>query len=163
MKLQRLGYILAAAGLLAASPSARAADVLTGIYEGKLSCKGLDSGAATKDKQDVTMDVVEGKGLVSIRITAGATPVGEVVRAFIVDDTNKADRAKIAGVDCGVEVVDMSGVVLQADAVVKEGSEKGTLKGTLTNSDFAGLDIEVCSFSVKRTSLTPPKFLFCTL
>jgi hypothetical protein len=163
MNLRSLVPSLAVIGLGAAlATAAGAADVLTGVYEGKLSCKGLVEGTASKSKQDITIHAVEGKGIVSMQIRAGATQIGQTVRTFVLDDAGKPDRAKLMGVDCPVNVATLGPLTLVADAVAKEGSEKATLKGTLTNTSGQS-QILVCTFSAKRTSLMPEKFTFCDL
>jgi hypothetical protein len=156
-----LGFASAAFGIALAT-SAGAADNLTGSYEGKLTCKGLVAGAAAKTKQDVTIAVSESKIGVALKITAGATEIGDALRAFVMDDAGKPDRAKVFGVDCDMDLVSLSNLTLIADAVAKEGSDKATLKGALTDTT-GKTQILDCTFSAKRTSTAPPKFEGCIL
>jgi hypothetical protein len=163
MNVRSLGSIVAALGLgLGVAGSAGAAEILTGTYEEKLNCKGLVAGAASKTKRDITMQVLEGKGFAGIRIQAGATPIADPLRAFVMDDTGKADRAKVFGVDCDMDLVSLQNLTLIADAVAKEGSDKATLKGTLTDTTDRNQILE-CTFSVKRTSAADPKIELCVL
>jgi hypothetical protein len=163
MKIHGLGSTLAACALgLALAAPAGAAESLTGTYEGKLNCKGLVAGAATKTKRDATIQVSEGKIGTSIVITADSTSLGNPIFAFVMDDTGKADRAKVFGVDCELDAVARSDLTFVADAVAKEGSEKATLKGTITDTTDRTRILE-CAFSVKRTTAAPPKILGCVL
>lgn len=163
MNVRSFGFFLAAAGLgLAVAVSAGAAESLSGSYAGKLSCKGLVAGAAAKSKRDITIDVVDGVGFAAIQVKAGATQIGEAIRAFVMDDTGKPDRAKVFGVDCGFDVVSLENLTLIADGVAKAGSDKATLKGTLTDTTDQSQILD-CTFSVKRTTPTPPKFEVCVL
>jgi hypothetical protein len=142
--------------------SAGAADALTGSYAGKLTCKGLVAGAPAKTKQDVTIEVVESPIGVSMQINAGATQLGDFILGFVMDDSGKPDRAKVFGVDCDMDLVSLRNLTLIADAVAKEGNDKATLKGALTDTT-GKTQILDCTFSVKRTSTTPAKFEGCIL
>ena len=147
---------------LALAAPAGAADVLTGSYAGKLSCKGLADGVAEKTKQDITIDVTEDIVGFNLQIRAGATQIGDFVRGFVMDDSAKPDRAKLFGVDCDMNLVQLSNLTLIADAVAKAGSEKATLKGSLTDTTGKTRILD-CTFSVKRTSVTPAKFEGCII
>jgi hypothetical protein len=147
---------------LALASAAGAAEDLSGSYAGKLSCKGLANGAAEKAKQDVTIDVVEDPIGFNLQIRAGATPIGDFVRGFVMDDVAKPDRAKLFGVDCDMNLVSLSNLTLIADAVAKAGSDKATLKGSLTDTTDKTRILD-CTFSVKRTSPTAPKLLGCII
>jgi hypothetical protein len=164
MTVHRLGSTLAACSLgLALATSAGAAESLTGSYAAKLSCKGvLIGGNSHKSKRDVTIEALEDEGYVWLKFGAGGGLIGETVRALVVDDGNKPERAKLAGVDCPMAVASLANVTVQADAVAKAGSEKATLKGTLVDTTL-GNRVVVCKFSAKRTSSTPPDFELCDL
>jgi hypothetical protein len=161
MRLRTLATGAVALGLgMALATSAGAADDLTGTYEGKLSCKGLVAGAATKSKRDVTILVSEGKVGTSINVAADGASLGNPLFAFVMDDTGKADRARVFGVDCELDAIARSDLTIIADGVAKEGSEKATLKGTITDTTARG-QILSCTFSVKRTSAAPPTIVGC--
>jgi hypothetical protein len=158
-----LGIAGAALGLVVAlATSAGAADVLTGSYAGKLTCKGLVAGAPAKTKQDITIAVSDSKIALAMEIRSGATQIGDALRGFVMDDSGKPDRAKLFAVDCDMNLVSLSNLTLIADAVAKEGSDKATLKGALTDTT-GKTQILDCTFSVKRTSTAPPKFEGCIL
>lgn len=153
-----LGWLL----VLALAAPAGAAEDLSGSYAGKLSCKGLAAGVAEKVKQDITIDVVEDVIGFNLQIRAGATPIGDAVRGFVMDDSAKPDRAKLFGVDCDMDLVQLTNLTLIADAVAKAGSDKATLKGSLTDTTGKTRILD-CAFSVKRTSTTAPKFQGCII
>jgi hypothetical protein len=145
-----------AAFAFAASPAA-AIDNVTGTYEGKMTCRQIASGATTKVKQDVTVDVFEGKSNIGVDVGSVSTAIGGV----LVEDTAKTDRAKLVGVECGVTFLNTAGGVLHADVVIKPGSDKGTIKGTLIVMDeFAPLG-SLCTFTAKRTSTAEPDIEPC--
>jgi hypothetical protein len=163
MDFRRFGTLAAVAALaLAVAAPALALDTLTGTYTGKMSCKGYANQAPTKSKQDITIDVIDSKGFV-LQVRAGATDVGTAVFAFKIEDAVKTDRGTFAGVDCTLTSISGDGIALRGDAVVKPGNGKATLKGSLTRQDVDGDGlVEHCTFSVKRTSTTAPKFPFCS-
>jgi hypothetical protein len=146
----------------AVATSAGAAENLSGTYSGTLRCKGLANGAAEKTKQDVVIDVAEDVVGFNLQIHAGATQIGEFVRGFVMDDAAKPDRAKFFGVDCDVDLVSLSNLTLIGDAVAKAGSDKATLKGSLTDTTGKTRVLD-CTFSAKRTSTTPAKFPGCLI
>jgi hypothetical protein len=148
--------------VLALAAPAGAAEDLSGSYAGKLSCKGLANGAAEKVKQDITIDVAEDIVGFNLQIRAGATQIGDFVRGFVMDDAAKPDRAKLFGVDCDMDLVQLTNLTLIADAVAKAGSDKATLKGSLTDTTGKTRILD-CTFSVKRTSTTAPKFQGCII
>jgi hypothetical protein len=147
---------------IALATSAGAAASLTGTYEGKLSCKGLAAGATSKTKQDITILVSESKIGIAMQITAGATQVGDPLRGFVMDDSGKPDRAKLFAVDCDMNLVQLSNLTLIGDAVAKEGNDKATLKGAITDTTGKARILD-CTFSAKRTSTAPVKFEGCIL
>jgi hypothetical protein len=141
------------ASFLAAASPAGAIDTVTGTYEGKMTCRQIASGETTKVKQDVVVDVFEG---VSNFVGLDVGDVSNAIGGVLVEDTAKPDRAKLVGVECGVTYLNTVGGVLHADVVIKQGSDKGTMKGTLIVMDeFAPLG-SLCTFTVKRTSTAEP-------
>jgi hypothetical protein len=72
MGIRKLGALAScgALALLAGLPAA-AIDDVTGAYAGKLSCRQILAGAASKSKQDVTVNVVESRGLRRVRDQGG--------------------------------------------------------------------------------------------
>jgi hypothetical protein len=162
MHLVRIATFVAAAALvLGAGAPARAIDSLTGTYEGKMSCKGQSGINATKTKADIKIDVLDAEvDLLQVTVLP-VLPVGAVVELLVLGPLVKPDRAKIGGVDCTLERLAKSGIALQADAVIKPGSEKGTLKGSFFHYEGAASIVDVCTFAVKRTTTTAPELLGC--
>ena len=158
MKFGRIGFTVAAAALALGAP-ARALEDISGTYAGKMSCKGYSNAAPSKAKHDVTIEVLEGKVNV-LRILIGMNQLGANVQFTMIEDSAKQDRGKVGGVDCTLGWLTQNGLSVQADAVVKAGGEKGSLKGEVQHLDAQGI-IETCSFSVKRTSTTPPQLGVC--
>jgi hypothetical protein len=141
------------ASILAAASPAGAIDTVTGTYEGKMTCRQIAGGETAKVKQDVVVDVFEG---VSNFVGLDVGDVSNAIGGVLVEDTAKPDRAKLVGVECGVTYLNTVGGVLHADVVIKSGSDKGTMKGTLIVMDeFAPLG-SLCTFTVKRTSTAEP-------
>jgi hypothetical protein len=157
--MKRIATLVACAAVaLAAAAPAAAIDDVTGTYEGKLTCRQISNGTATKVKQDVVVGLDEGKGgFVAVDVGSLATAIGGI----LVEDTAKTDRAKIVGVECGVTYLNTVGGALHADLVIKPGSDKGTVKGTLVVMDEAVPLGSLCTFTAKRTSTTPPKLDLC--
>jgi hypothetical protein len=153
--------ILAGAALAAAAP-ARAIDPMTGSYAGKLSCKGYAGGTPSKSKHDATIVVVEDK-TIRLRISADGAPLGDTVAVFRLANETKPDRAKIQGLDCPSSNTSPQSLTIEGDVVIKPGSEKGAIKGSLIRRDSLGMPaaIDVCTFTVKRTSTELPEVPPC--
>ena len=149
----RIATVVAFASFVFTTSPAAAIDSVTGTYEGKMTCRQISNGATTKEKQDVTVDVFEGvSNFVGLDVGTASTKIG----AVLVEDTEKSDRAKVVGVECGVTYLNTLGGALHADVVIKPGSDKGTMKGTLIVMDeFAPLG-SLCTFTAKRTSTAEP-------
>lgn len=150
----RMASIVAfSAFVLAAASPAGAIDAVTGTYEGKMTCRQIATGETTKLKQDVVVDIFEGT---SNFVGLDVGDVSNAIGGVLVEDTAKPDRAKLVGVECGLTYLNTVGGVLHADVVIKPGSDKGTMKGTLIVMDeFAPLG-SLCTFTVKRTSTAEP-------
>jgi hypothetical protein len=150
----RVASIVAiSAFVLAAAAPAAAIDSVTGTYEGKMTCRQIASGATTKVKQDVVVGIFEGtSNFIGVDVGDVSTAIGGI----LVEDTAKADRAKLVGVECGVSYLNTVGGVLHADVVIKPGSDKGTLKGTLIVMDELAPLGSLCTFTAKRTSTAEP-------
>ena len=148
-----------AIGLALAAVPASAIDPLTGVYEGKYSCKGSNNGAPTKGKGDATLGIFE-DGAILANLAEDGSQVGIFPEMLHIEETAKADRSKLAGGDCGLLNVGR-GIALHGDVVIKTGSEKGTIKGTYIRMGEKPNRIDLCTFTVKRTSTTAPKLANC--
>jgi hypothetical protein len=124
----------------------------------------IHAGFPDKAKHDLTVTVVETKGT-RLRFVAGGVALGGTVPVYQLEDETKADRAKLQGLDCGSSVASLDQLALEADVVIKPGSEKGTIKGTLIrrHGDAIPGSIAVCKFTVKRTSTELPEVPACVL
>jgi hypothetical protein len=160
MKTNVLGWMAALGFALAVGASpVQALESMSGTYAGKMSCKGYEGTAPTKGKQDITIDVIQEKGI-ALRVSAG-TQLGNEVLAVLAQDAAKTDKGKIGGVDCDLNLATLTGIAIQGDVTVKAGGGKASIKGTLLRLNDAGTVIDVCSYSVKRTSTTAPDFEIC--
>ena len=146
----RFGAIGALA-LLCAAPGA-AIDSVSGTWEGKLTCREVAGGVASKTKQDVTVRIGEDMGNVGVDVHSGMTPIATAIGGFLAEDGAKQNKAKLVGIECGLSWNQQSGGAIQADVTIPPGSTKGTLKGTLTLMDSATTRAAQCTFSAKRTS-----------
>jgi hypothetical protein len=155
MNFRMLGALSVAAGLTLAGAPALALDDTSGTWEGKISCKGSNQGVATKTKGDLVLQVDEGKGII-VRMTVNGTPFGIATLATTIDDTTKLDRGRMAGLDCESQVFTFVHQVLAAEVVIKPGTEKGTMKGSVNALDGAAGTVDVCTFNAKRTSAVHP-------
>jgi hypothetical protein len=164
MKASRIVTLGAAALALGFAAPSAALDDMTGSYTGKMSCKGYVGGAPAKAKSEIAVTVVEGKG-VRMSITTAGVPFGDTVALYKLEDETKPDRAKIQGLDCTSNVESPQSLTVQGDVVVKPGTGKGTIKGSVIRRDATGMPgtISVCTFSVKRTSTELPEVPECPL
>jgi hypothetical protein len=152
-----MGALACACALLAGAPAA-ALGSLTGTYDGKLSCRRIDGGVADKFKQDISVEVVD----------AGVDGIGmdfvgfaETIVGYAVADASKEKSGKVNAVSCSLTSFTQVGAVVHADASTKQGSDKATLKGTLIRMDEKGAEATICSFTVKRSTSTPPTVGVC--
>jgi hypothetical protein len=159
MKVRFVASTTITIGLALAALPASAIDSLTGTYEGKFSCKGSNNGAPTKGKGDAVLTITE-DGTVLAALTENGAPAGGTFDLLHIEETAKQDRSKVAGADCGLLNVGR-GIALEGDVVIKTGSEKGTVKGSYIRLGDKPARIDVCTFTVKRTSTTDPAVQGC--
>jgi hypothetical protein len=154
--------VLAALAATAVAGPAHAAEPINGTYTGKLRCTENADGAPARSKQDLELRAIEDTGVFAIGIYASGQPYALRVEGPIVEETAKPDRATLAGLDCDYRDVEERGLALHAEAVIKSGNGKGTIKGTLTRqSGGGGRSIEICTFSAKRTDTAMPTISAC--
>ena len=85
------------------------ADQLLQLITSVLDMSRVEAHRTPVDETEVPLiDVVESVIGLSMQISAGATQIGDFLRAFVMDDSGKPDRAKVFGVDCGVNDVSLS-------------------------------------------------------
>jgi hypothetical protein len=142
-------------GALAAAPAA-ALESASGSYEGKLKCKGLDTGSAEKTKQDVEVGVFDEAGSILMNIEGVGTFFG-----FLLTNTSKPETGTFSAVSCALSAVSQTGQALHADVKINAGSEKGSLKGKLIRMDVQGEEASLCELKVDRVSALAPKLSSC--
>jgi hypothetical protein len=143
-------------GTLAAAPAA-GLESLSGSYEGKLVCKGVVAGDFDKQKTDVEVGIFDdGAGGLTLSITDVGTLLG-----FALTDTSKPETGTLSAVDCSLDVVTLTGAALHAEVKVKAGSDKASLKGTLTRMNEGGAQSGLCQLDAKRVSTIAPKLPGC--
>ena len=94
-------------------------------------------------------------------VIVDGTPIATALLGFLAEDAAKTDRARIAAIECGYDFLDKEGATFHAEVVIKAGSEKGSLKGTLLDMDDAVGLAGVCTFKAKRTSTAVPDVTLC--
>jgi hypothetical protein len=158
MMLRNVRNVLCGAALALLALPAAAMENPAGTYTGKMKCDTLDAGVPVKAKSDVTIRLVLEKdsARLAIDVTGGASFVS-LATGRITENADKTDRGKFLGLTCTIGAVDPDGASVHADLVIKPGSAKGSIKGTVhvhrPGSQGA------CSFSGKRTSPTAEVFL----
>jgi hypothetical protein len=143
---------IVAAGALAGSAWAGGGGPLTGVYEGKANCSGLQNGVAGKDKQEFT---VKSPVLVThgdTRATLEIPGLGAFV-AFVENNTQKPGQSIVSGITCTLNG-DLDGATIFVNAKVK--GDNATLKGTLVILDDAENQSASCKISLKRFETSDP-------
>jgi hypothetical protein len=138
----------------AAAQSAWAGEIgpMTGAYEGKATCSGLQNGVPGKQKQEFTVKS-------PVLITQGPTnavidfPGLDPISAFIENNTQKEGQSIVSGIGCALDLT-FDGATVFLNAKVK--GDKVTLKGTLVILDDAENQSAICKVSLKRFDATNP-------
>jgi hypothetical protein len=147
-----VGILMAAAGTPAA-----AIEPLTGLYEAKVSCKGIQAGTRGKQKLELEIAVADlGGGQVLLDVPGLGTFDG-----FLVTDGAKPDGGVLSALACPLNAGNQDGGLLQADLKTKAGSDAASFKGTLVILDEAEQQSAVCKIAAKRTSTLAPKLIGC--
>jgi hypothetical protein len=156
--MSRNGRVLAlAAGLALVAGPALALESLSGVYDAKVKCSGIDGGTKGKQKTTVQMAIADqGAGSLLIDFAGLQTGVG-----FALTDVQKPDTGTMSGVACTLLPDSIDGWTLQTFAKVKAGTDKATLKGTLIILDEAGGQAAACKLNAKRISVVTPKLSVC--
>jgi hypothetical protein len=144
------------AALGVAAPAA-AIEPLTGFYDAKANCKGIQAGSRGKQKLELEIAVSDlGGGQVLVDVPG----LGDF-DGFVITDLAKPEGGVLSAVTCPLTALNQDGSVLQLDVKTKTGSDSATLKGTLVILDEAEAQSAVCKFSAKRTVTTAPKLATC--
>lgn len=146
-----------ASGLLLAALPAAAVENLTGSYEAKLKCAGIDGGVKGKQKVETTIDIVDlGGG--QILFDMGAYPTGQ---AYVLAELAKPEQGVVSGLTCEFDADDRNGLLLRADVKTKTGSDTATLKGTLVIFEEPDAESAICKLTAKRVSTVGAKLAGC--
>lgn len=125
---------------------------IAGSWEMKISCKGTTGGAPSSRK--ATIDVLIADGAPGdLQAEAGGAMIG-----YVLYDTAKPERARIALVGCGVS--SLNGLLIQASGKVTP--EKASFKGTAIFVSASTETTEQCTAKLVRTSTTEPVVPSCT-
>jgi hypothetical protein len=154
--------LAAAAAALALAVPALASDPIGGTYAGKLRCTENAAGAVGKTKQDLEIRVLADATTFALGVYASGQTYAYRIEGPIIENAAKPERTTLAGIDCDYREVETWGIAFRAEAAIKDGSPKGTMKGTLIRqSGVEGRSSELCRFSVKRTSTEAPVVSAC--
>lgn len=156
--IRQFASALAGALCLGALPAAAVED-LTGSYDVKLVCAGIDSGAVGKQKVETTLDIVDlGGG--QILFDMGAYPSGE---GYVIAQTAKPDLGVASGMTCDFDTEDRNGFLLRVDVKTKAGSDKVALKGIVVIFEEPEAESAVCKLKATRTSTLATKLDSCQI
>jgi hypothetical protein len=148
-----------AAGLALVAGPALGLESLSGVYDAKVKCAGIDGGSAGKQKTTVQLAIVDdGAGSLLIDFDGLQSGVG-----FTLTDLPKPENGTVSGVACTLLPDSIDGWALQTTAKVKAGGGKATLKGTLIILDDAGGQAAGCKINAKRISTVTPKLAPCPI
>jgi hypothetical protein len=137
---------------------AAAIEPLTGLYDAKANCKGIQAGSRGKQKLELEIAVSDlGGGQVLIDVPG----LGDF-DGFVITDLAKPEGGVLSAITCPLAALNQDGSVLQLDVKTKTGGDSASLKGTLVILDEAEAQSAVCKFSAKRTSTTVQKLTECT-
>jgi len=150
--------ICALFGLLIGSPAA-AIESVSGSYEAKLRCKGLQGGDFVKAKSDATIGIFDnGAGELVFDVSDLGTLEG-----FVLGSMRKPETGTLSGVTCGLSAASGQGATLHAEVKVKAGAGKASFKGTLVLMDEGASIASICQVKAKRVSDLTPKLLNCPM
>jgi hypothetical protein len=139
----------------AAGPAGADTENLTGKWEGTMKCTFASAGSGTsKAKVPLVLNVNEEMGNVAI----DGEDLGLFIEGFVVDEPAKDGLGTVSAVGCGFSSGNQNGNgVLRAAVKTKAGELKASLKGTaiLINGEGPAAGSSICTFTVKRTNMTP--------
>jgi hypothetical protein len=141
-------------GLLAAlgiGTPAAAVESLTGLYDAKVSCKGIEAGSRGKQKLELEIAVADlGGGQVLLDVPG----LGDF-DGFLITDLAKPEGGVLSALTCPLAAGNQDGSLLQVDVKTKMGSDAASFKGTLVILDEAEAQSAV-KIGAKRTSTSAP-------
>jgi hypothetical protein len=147
-----IGFVAALLVAAGAPAWAGGGGALTGSYEGKASCSGLQNGTAGKQKMEFT-------SANRILVTHGGTnafldmPGLGAFYLFIENNSAKEGQSLVSGITCALDLT-LDGGTLFLNGKVK--GDNVTLKGTLVILDDAENQSASCKISLKRVDAADP-------
>jgi hypothetical protein len=157
MRIQGIAAALAA-GLAVAAPAAAVED-LTGNYEAKLSCKGIDNQVKVKGKVEVGL-TLEDLGDGTVHFSLAGFPPGQ---GILHTEAAKPANGVLSAMSCNKDAENLLGVVLRVDVKTKAGQDDASLKGTAFLFDIPSARSEACKFTAKQVGTGPVKIGPCAL
>jgi hypothetical protein len=158
--------VLALALVAAGAPAATAQVFdLTGSWEGTRTCKGLEAGAKTRIRADVTVAISQSGNAVGVRVDEGGA-VAHFTGLANPDGKKPLTKGELALIRCGTD--DVPGLGEPRGALAGATDElgrflaatkappnpKATVKGTTVFAADEGLG--TCAWRWKRTALADP-------
>lgn len=155
--MRELVVICALFGLLAGAPAA-AIESVSGSWEAKLRCKGIQGGDLVKTRSEVTIGIADSAGDLIFQISEVGTLEG-----FLLGSMKKPTRGTLSGVSCGLDHVSGEGATLHAEVKVKPGSGKASFKGTLVRMGEGASVALICQVKAKRVADMTPMIPNCPM
>ena len=155
--MRRMAVATGLLGAVAVGMPAGAIEDLAGLYDAKVSCKGIQAGSRGKQKLELEIAVGDlGGGQVLLDVPG----LGDF-DGFLITDLAKPDGGVLSALTCPLSVGNQDGSLLQVDVKTKAGSDAASFKGTLVILDEAEAQSAVCKITAKRTSTSAPKLVGC--
>ena len=152
--MRNVAPLVAFLGLALASVPADAAGDLTGLWETKVVCTHVTPTGTERTKNSVTI-ALDDDQMGGLHGTFSGIPMS----LALVPDPSSATKATIIGMSCAVSA-ELGGYTLHASVTAKEGSEKGTLKGTYLITQISPTaGAFTCKLKGKRVQATIPAAL----
>ena len=147
--MRRFGALAFLVCVLAAPPAGALGD-LTGTWEGTISCTHFATAGTERTKNDIALGLHDDIG--GLLAHFQGTPIRLQRVAF----TNSPAKGALTGVSCAIDPEE-GGYTFHLAVTAKEGSEKGTMKGTFVvtgHPDNPGGSL--CKLRAKRVSNAIP-------
>jgi hypothetical protein len=156
-----IGFGVALAAALGAVPATAGAGNLSGHYQGKASCVGIDGGAPARFKQqfDASSPVfVTDLGTGRVLLHLPGHPDFELFVQPVLGIPVQGFSA-LGGINCPLDLVGLQGGTLMA--TLKEKAGKVAIKALLIALDDAGGRTITCKLSLKRVDSVDPAVSGC--
>lgn len=149
---------LCALAVSLAAPAA-AIESVSGTWNGKLRCKGIQDGSFAKQKSDITVAIVDdgAGGLVFDFEGIGG------FEGFVLGSAKKPATGTLSALSCLVSQDLGEGGTFHAEVKVKPGSGKASFKGTMTLMHRGSSVSSLCQVKAKRVSAVTPMVPACPM